>query len=139
MRTKNLEEWDISICGLNCAKCDIYQAAHGNDKLRDEIVNWFREKHNKIVKPEQIICEGCRGPLDDHWSPKCKLMLCARNKGLQYCFQCEDFPCVNVNKFSSDDIFHHRRTIENLKRMKKIGIKGWIAEQKRKGQCVFCP
>ncbi|MHA1722567.1 MAG: DUF3795 domain-containing protein [Candidatus Baldrarchaeia archaeon] len=139
MGTKKLEEWAISVCGLNCAKCDIYQAAHGNDKLRAEIVKWFRKKRNEIVKPEQIRCEGCRGPLEHHWNSECKLMLCARKRGHQYCFQCEEFPCTYVDEFSSDGISHHKRTIENLKRMKEIGVEAWIAEQKRKGRCVFCP
>jgi len=56
------------------------------------------------------------------------------------CEQCmEDFPCPSTNKFSSDGISHHKRTVENSKRIKEIGIEAWIAEQKRKGQYVFCP
>ena len=132
-------KWSISVCGLNCAKCDIYSASHGNEKLRDEIVEWFKKERNETIKPEQVRCEGCRGPLDAHWSPDCKMMLCARKRGLQHCFQCEDFPCTSVNEFGSDGVSHHKRTIENSKRMKEIGIKPWIKEQKRKGQCVFCP
>ena len=37
MGAENPQEWLISVCGLNCAKCDIYQAGHSNEKLRDEI------------------------------------------------------------------------------------------------------
>ncbi|MHA1582105.1 MAG: hypothetical protein ACTSYM_06405 [Candidatus Baldrarchaeia archaeon] len=46
---------------------------------------------------------------------------------------------MHVDEFSSDGMSHHKRTIENLKRMKEIGIEAWIAEQKRKGKSVFCP
>jgi len=134
-----LEKWSISVCGLNCAKCDIYLAAHGNERLRSEIIEWFKKECNKTIKPEQIRCEGCRGPLNVHWSSNCKMMLCAKKRGFQYCFQCEDFPCTSVSEFSSDGVSHHKRTIENSKRMKEIGIEAWIAEQRRKGQCVFCP
>ena len=133
------EEWVISVCGLNCAKCDIYQASHGNEILRDEIIEWFKKERNETVKPDQIKCAGCRGPIDRHWSPDCKMMLCARDRGLQFCFECEDFPCTYVNEFRSDGISHHERTIENLEKMKEIGIEAWIEEQKRKGQYVFCP
>ncbi len=135
----NSGKWSIAVCGLNCAKCDMYQASHGNEKLRDEIIEWFKKERNETIKPEQIRCEGCRGPLHTHWSSDCKMMLCAKKRGLQYCFQCKDFPCTVVNEFSSDGISHHKRTIENSKRMKEIGIEAWIAEQKRKGHCVFCP
>ena len=92
-----------------------------------------------VFKPEQVRCEGCRGSISAHWSPDCKMVLCTRKRGLQYCFRCKDFPCTIVNKFSSDGISHHKRTIENSKRMKEIGIEVWIEEQKRKGQCPFCP
>ena len=117
----------------------MYQAGHGNEKLREEIVEWFRKERNETVKPEQVSCEGCRGLLGRHWSPDCKMMLCAKKRGLQYCFQCEEFPCTIVSEFSSDGILHHKRTVENSKRMREIGIEAWIADQKRKGQCIFCP
>jgi len=139
MKTDNSEKWSISVCGLNCAKCDIYLASHGNEKLRNEIIEWFKKERNKTIKPEQVRCEGCRGTLGTHWSSDCKMMLCAKNRKLQYCFECEDFPCTSVNEFSSDGVSHHKRTIENSKRMKEIGIDAWIKEQKRKGQYVFCP
>jgi hypothetical protein len=139
MKAENSGKWVISVCGLNCAKCDIYDAGHGNEKARNEIIEWFKKERNVTLKPEQITCEGCRGSLDTHWSSDCKMLLCAKNKGLDYCFQCEDFPCTNVNKFASDGVSHHKRTVENAKRMKEIGLETWIAEQKRKGQCLFCP
>jgi len=139
MKTKNMGKWSIAVCGLNCAKCDIYSASHGNEKLRDEIIEWFKKERNETIKPEQVRCEGCTSTLDAHWSSDCKMMLCARKRGLQYCFQCEDFPCANVNEFGSDGVSHHKRTIENSKRMKEIGIEAWINEQERKGQCLFCP
>jgi len=67
------------------------------------------------------------------------MMLCAKKKGIQYCFQCEDFPCTEVNKFASDGTPHHKRTIENSKRMKEIGVKAWIKEQERRGKNTLCP
>lgn len=130
------DEWDISVCGLNCAKCDIHQASYGNEKLLRETIEWFKKERNETIKPEQINCDGCRGSLKRHWSPECKMMLCAKNRGLQYCFQCEDFPCTILNEFSSDGIPHHKQTVKNMKRMKEVGIEAWIAGQKK---CTFCP
>jgi len=131
--------WAIAFCGLNCARCDMYEAAHGNTKLRDEIVKWFKEQRNEIIKPEQIKCEGCRGPLDVQWSSDCKIMLCAKKKEVRYCFQCTNFPCNILNTFASDDVSHHKRTVGNLKNMRRIGIGAWIAQQDRNGKRVFCP
>ena len=138
-KTEKPLEWNISVCGLNCARCDIYEAGHGNTKLRDEILEWFKNERNETLEPEQINCNWCRGSLNTHWSSDCEMMLCAKRNGLQYCFQCEDFPCVAVNKFSSDDVSHHKKTVENSKRMKEVGLEIWIEEQRKKGQCLFCP
>jgi hypothetical protein len=139
MKTESSDKWVISICGLNCAKCDIHAAGHGNEKKRNEIIEWFKKERNRTLEPEQVRCEGCRGPLNAHWSDDCKMMLCAKRKEMQYCFQCEDFPCAIVDGFALDGAPHHRRTVENAKRMREIGLDAWIAEQKRKGQCLFCP
>lgn len=139
MKIEEKAKWDISVCGLNCAKCDIYEAGHGNKKLMGEILEWFRKERNETLIPDQIRCDGCRGSLDTHWSSDCKMMLCAKKKELQHCFQCRDFPCSILNEFCSDGVPHHKRTVENLKRMKEIGLKAWIDEQRRKGQCLFCP
>ena len=129
----------VANCGLNCAKCDIYEAGHGNEEKRNEILAWFKEKRNKILKPEQIDCEGCSGPLDAHWSEDCKIMVCAREKSVQYCFQCKDFPCSILNAFSSDGNSNHRKTVENLDKMKQSGVDVWIAKQEKNGKCSFCP
>ena len=139
MTSENSDNWVISICGLNCAKCDIYEASHGNEELRDEIVKWFERERNEELRSDQVSCEGCRDLLSTHWSSECRIMLCAKDRGILYCFQCRDFPCLILDEFSSDGVSHHKRTVENLKRIKEIGIEAWIEEQKRKGQCVFCP
>lgn len=139
MVAENSERWVISVCGLNCVKCDMHLACHVDEKLRDEIIEWFRDERGETVRPEQIVCEGCRGPLGRHWSSDCRMMLCAKDRGLQYCFECGDFPCTFIDEFSSDGISHHKRTIENSKRMRELGIEAWIAEQEREGRCVFCP
>lgn len=67
------------------------------------------------------------------------MMLCAKKRRVRYCFECKDFPCESLEAFSSDGVSHHKRTVENMKKMKEIGIVAWIEEQKRKGQCAFCP
>lgn len=103
------EEWDISLCGLNYAKCDRYQSSE---------------------------CGKCRGLLEAHWSPDCRLVSCAREKGHQCCFECSEFPRKGLQEFASDGYAHDKQTVENMKRMKEIGGEAWIVEQ---GKSAFCP
>lgn len=105
------EEWDISICGLNCAKCPDYH-----------------------TKKCEIEC-GSR-PLEVHESTDCVILPCAREKGHRYCIDCDEFLCQKLEDFASDGYDHHEQTVENVKKMKELGIEAWIAEQEK---CMFCP
>jgi len=134
MAKKETGRWDISVCGLNCAKCDILLAGRGDEEKMRNLLGYFKD-----LKPENIVCGGCWGSLDKHWSANCKFLACTKRKGLTYCFECPEFPCGDLKAFASDGIPHHRKTVENMKRMKEIGIKSWVKEQKEKGQCEFCP
>ncbi|MFX0021125.1 MAG: DUF3795 domain-containing protein [Candidatus Hermodarchaeota archaeon] len=135
MTPKSIENnWEISFCGLNCAKCDIFLASHGEDELREELLSWFKE--NIDPKIEYIGCEKCRGPNQDCWTPDCELRSCAIRRNKKYCFECPEFVCDKLKKFANEEIGHHKRTIENLKEMKKIGLKKWISLQK---EPKFCP
>jgi hypothetical protein len=102
-------DWDISVCGLNCAKCKLLEKGD---------------------------CAGCRGPLDRHWSPGCKFLPCAKAKGHRYCLECGDFPCDKLSAFASDGYEHHRPAVENMKEMRAIGLEKWIARQPKP---MFCP
>ncbi|MFW6164167.1 MAG: DUF3795 domain-containing protein [Planctomycetota bacterium] len=102
-------DWDISVCGLNCARC-------------------------KMLEQEK--CAGCRGPLDQHWSPGCKFLPCARARGHRYCFQCDAFPCDKLQAFAADGHEHHRLAVENLKQMQALGLEKWVASQPKP---MFCP
>ena len=102
-------DWDVSVCGLNCAKCKLLEKGD---------------------------CAGCRGPLDKHWSPGCQFLPCAQDKGHRYCFECDDFPCDKLEAFASDGHEHHRLAVENLKAMKAMGLEAWIAQQPEPMFCV---
>ena len=102
-------DWDISVCGLNCAKCRLLEKGE---------------------------CAGCRGPVDKHWSPDCKFLPCAKAKGHRYCFECGDFPCDKLKAFASDGHEHHRLAVENLKEMRAVGLEKWITRQPKP---MFCP
>lgn len=127
-------DWDLSICGLNCAKCEIYLASHGDDTLQKKLLKWFKDNIDPNIKV--IRCEKCRGPTNKCWSDDCKMRSCAMKRGVDYCFQCPDFICELVEEFANDEMDHHKKTVENMKKAKEIGLKKWISLQK---EPQFCP
>jgi superfamily I DNA and/or RNA helicase len=64
------------------------------------------------------------------------LRTCTLSKNKKYCFEGSDFVCNKLNRFVKDEIGHHKRKIENMKEMKKLGLKRWISQQK---EIKFCP
>lgn len=81
-------------------------------------------------------CETCRGSESKCWTKNCYFRTCAREKGLEYCFQCDDLPCEKLAKFANDGASHHKQTIENLIEIRKIGLKSFIESQ---SEPSFCP
>ena len=129
----------LGVCGLNCGACDIYMACRGDEVKMKEILDWFREKRGLDLKPEQVRCDGCTGDLSRHWSKDCKMMLCARERGVKLCSDCPDFLCPKLEAFANDSTPHHRRSVENLRRIREMGLDAWLREQDHRGPPVFCP
>ena len=67
-------------------------------------------------------CDGCRSGQCKY--PNCGVMKCFTEKGVDFCFQCDEFPCEKTN-FDPD---LKRRWIEMNTRMKEIGIKAYYEE-----------
>ena len=76
--SKKEGNWDISVCGLNCAECTIYKAYHGDDEAMKKMLGYFKD-----AKPESIVCGGCRGPLDKYWRADCYFLACSKKKELK--------------------------------------------------------
>lgn len=130
-----VEEWRLSVCGLNCAACDIYRASHGDEAERARIIAWFKEKRGIDLKPGQVRCDGCRCPPERNWSDDCAMQRCAAEKGHRYCFECEGFPCRHTDAFANDGTVHHAQTIKNLHEIRRVGLENWL----RGRGPEFCP
>ncbi len=133
MKKDNTLEWELSFCGLNCAVCDIYRASHGDHELHDGLVKFFKENVDSSIT--SVSCEKCRGITDKCWTADCHFRTCATEKGLTYCFECKDFACEELVEFGKQAP-NHAKTIENMKKMKEIGVEKWIASQ---SGVKFCP
>jgi len=89
----------IAVCGLDCAECDIFQAVD-NSRIAQRIADWLRRERGIEVSPEDIYCDGCRGDREQHWSPECWILKCCiDDEGLEFCHECEDFPCQKLNEW----------------------------------------
>lgn len=118
-------EWNISACGLNCATCDFYKARQGDTDKQQEIIDWFKQDYGQTITPEQTMCSTCMGPDTSHWSPKCAIRLCAKEKQVKHCSDCPEFVCSKLENFANDGHSSHRQAVENLRAIKRIGLDNW--------------
>lgn len=104
------------ICGLFCGTCSMYP-------------------------------DNCHGCLSDKLAPHCRrcpngFRDCAASHGVTRCYECKVFPCGRLRNFLDshweNGISHHAAVIDDLERMKAIGIDDWVAEQIRKATCPKC-
>lgn len=80
-------------CGYRCHLC----AAQSPDKdIRQKLVDgWRKYFGHQDYTAENVQCDGCKadGKLADK---KCKARPCAKEKGVEYCMLCDEFPCDKV-------------------------------------------
>ncbi len=105
MEYKEREYPMFSACGLNCGLCPRYQM-------------------KGISK-----CPGCAGVGFSTRHPACGILSCSQRKNIEYCFQCEEFPCQkyeNANK--RDSFITHLHQLKDLEKAKTNGIEEYKKE-----------
>jgi hypothetical protein len=107
----------IAACGLDCTVCDI-RLATDDPEIAQRTADWFHTELGIKLKLEDVRCEGCKGDRAKHWSPDCwTLQCCVYDKGLEFCYQCEDFPCQKLNDWAEGSE-RYSKALERLKEMK---------------------
>ncbi len=112
-------------CGLDCFNCQIHE-----DNLTAEFARMMSDKTG--VPVEAISCQGCRRQDGVHWhlpTEGCATLTCAREKGVDLCSDCSEFPCGLLAPLADGAaMYPHNFKLYNLCRIQKIGIESWIEE-----------
>jgi hypothetical protein len=116
-----------SPCGIDCFNCGLY-AAVGNEDLRKVIAERMG------IAPEAAQCPGCRAAKGEMpflgWSAPCPQYVCAREKGHDFCGECDDFPCqwLHPSAYRAEAVPHNYK-LYNLLRIKKVGVEDWAKNE----------
>lgn len=131
----------LAPCGLDCSKCVGF--ADGNiretsEKLLHLLGNFDRyaerfsgflpvfrnytQFKEVLTHFSQAGCQGCRNGACGY--PDCGVVSCYRDKGVDFCFQCDEFPCDKTN-FDPD---LKQRWLKMNRRMKEIGVEAYFEE-----------
>lgn len=116
----------ITPCGIYCGSCPLY-LARTDKELRKKIA-----EGQGIPVEKVLLCAGCR-PMRGLVSPlagsgmACETYACAISKKVEFCYECEDFPCLKLAPCAdrAQEIPHNTK-IYHLLLMKKLGIDAWL-------------
>ena len=90
----------IAICGLNCYECGAFLAAKENDdRKRYEVAQEWSRLFKVEIKPEDINCDGCQsdGGRLFNYCKVCEIRKCGKEKVLENCGYCDEYPCHKLN------------------------------------------
>lgn len=113
-------------CGIDCFNCEVYE---GNitEKMQNYLAGLLKKN------PEEIPCKGCRaeeGCISVIAPVECKTYPCVMEKGVEFCFECDEFPCTKLQPAKEGaEKFPHNFKLFNLCRMKTVGFEKWAEEE----------
>ncbi len=131
----------LAPCGIDCERCAMY--AHG--RIRDhatglaEALTGFENIAARVADRVPALreyhqfteilgfftgagCAGCRA--GGAQLPLCAARTCFREKGVDFCFQCDEYPCER-NAFPENLASRWRHHND---RMREIGVEGFYKE-----------
>lgn len=108
MKGFNRQNLLFSLCGLNCGLCPM-----------------FLNKN----------CPGCGG---GEGNQSCKIAKCSmEHDGVQYCFQCSEYPCEKYDHIDDFDSFITRRSRRaDMEKARRFGIEAYNVEQTEKAKIL---
>ena len=104
----------LSACGLNCGLCPRYHT-------------------NGVSK-----CPGCgeKTFLEKH--PTCGVLSCCRRRSIEYCFECEEYPCKKYDgSITRDSFITCRNMFKDFEKIKTHGLAAYQNELNQKIE-VLC-
>ena len=134
---------EVGYCGDYCRTCHWYTDALRKPatelldlvKKHFEVVGWVNYKggnSQETIKGLEILSKSacafnCKG--GGGWGG-CPVRKCCIGKGVNFCFECPEFPCeANWSEKSKHANVFNADKRRRLKEMKEIGVEEWINRQ----------
>jgi hypothetical protein len=130
MPTKKKEAL-LGICVVYRGACETYRAYNDKDQ---SLVRW---EISMGMLAGEIYCKGCGSNLVNRWCSECQFRICVAKRGIEFCFECEDFPCKRLVDFGRTRP-HRTLGLKNLQQLKGMSVKEWLRVQEKRWTCNQC-
>lgn len=126
----------LAPCGLYCGVCRIYKAHRDNDlEFKKQILPTLNDYGAKSV--DDIACTGC---LSDgvifHFCRTCPIKDCIKNKKIEGCYLCDDFPCTIITNWP--DQLDKKVMLRSIPAWRDLGTAKWVEKEEERYQCPKC-
>ena len=126
----------LSPCGLYCGVCAVYLAHSSNNlEFKKQLFPVFKQWGAKTI--EDIACTGCMS--DGIIFPFCRtcfIKKCIKDKNLEGCHQCKDFPCKIYEKWPS--AAGKEVMLKEIPNWRELGTKQWVKNVEDQHRCSTC-
>ncbi|HUI70976.1 MAG TPA: DUF3795 domain-containing protein [Spirochaetia bacterium] len=110
----------VAPCGIDCGNCALYMSKNDAAMLERLVA--------RGIPREKLPCRGCRSVAGDCpvLGVKCETYRCVREKQVDFCFECAEFPCTKLCP-SADraDVLPHNLKVFNLCTIQRMGVEGF--------------
>ncbi len=114
----------VAPCGIDCFYCELY-GSNMTAPMKNMVSMAL-----KIPVDDVVPCKGCREQKGCLLYPDCETYKCIKEKSLDFCHECSEFPCVRLHPAADRaEKLPHNLKVYNLCRIKAIGLDKWIAEE----------
>jgi hypothetical protein len=121
-----------AVCGLFCPACTAFIGTREDPKRLEVLAK-------RMGRPvEDLQCLGCRTETRSFYCRTiCTMAACAAEKGVDFCGQCPDYPCMALKTFQAQAP-HRIELWSSQARIKEVGYETWYAEMTKHFSCQSC-
>jgi len=115
-----MKKLKLAACGIDCNECGSYKVTATKDlEAAEALVDWYRSmgwigesEGAEAVISKNPLCKGCWDSTDDCFfkcgGGNCDFRVCCKERQINHCGECSDFPCERYNKFASANEFYQK-------------------------------
>ena len=137
MEVSNVKKELLAPCGLYCGVCAIYIADRDNNqKLKERLLKAYKP-FSKTVN--DVKCKGCLSDKKEDIFGYCQLCAirdCIQTKEINGCYECNDFPCKNIENFPVPG--GKKFILKKIYRWREIRTEEWVKEEEARYRCPEC-
>ena len=135
-----------SYCGLYCGACEVLNL-YRDGLEQGKIASWtdLPRALKEVIPPSPILCTGCKTGLVSHGCRECVIRTCAREKKVEACVLCSEYPCrlvadrkTYISENLEDILPHIKVKFSQAERIREAGYETWCEEQAQRWRCPSC-